>query len=315
MTDKKSKLLAITLSLIITLLALPCFTAAAEENTVPYEVDELVMTIDIPSDVSVITSSVKKNDELFQDGTFDYISTMTKMRDDSALLYGKSVRNHYGIEIIATDNESGVKNLSKLSEKKQNKLLQKYSSQEDIVESSIYNNGKSTFFFSSRTLNNASGRFFYCDYYTVYNGNDITVRIISENDNINDNELAILKAAADSIRFPVKHKFTFSSLKGRGLFITFLVILAGFILVILYRRHDERVNAFALKYAAILMEKLEKERPDIKHKADPDDIKDSDDVEEKAIKKTTDEDDDSDEDEDLSSIDLDEAIAFFDENN
>ena len=63
------------------------------------------------------------------------------------------------------------------------------------------------------------------------------------------------------------------------------------------------------------MEKLEKERPDIKHKADTDDIKDSDDVEEKAIEKTTDEDDGSDEDEDLSSIDLDEAIAFFDENN
>ena len=41
----------------------------------------------------------------------------------------------------------------------------------------------------------------------------------------------------------------------------------------------------------------------------------SDDVEEKAIEKTTDEDDDTDEDEDLSSIDLDEAIAFFDENN
>lgn len=323
MTNKVYKLFIVTLCCLVAVLSLPCYHANAEMDYSTHEIPELVMTIDIPSDVSVITSSVKKNDELFKNGTFDYIDAMTKMRNDDAFLYGKSVRDEYELEVIGVENRDHVKNLSKLNEKKQNSLLKDYSEQPDVVESKIYSNGYLTYFYSSRTLNTGSQRFFFSDYYTIYNGYDITVRIISENDNIKDSELDILKHSADSIRFPEKRPFSFSKLRGRGLFVTFFVVAVGFVLIFLYRRHDEAFNTWALDCAEKLMVKYDKVKNQknlngIKSKSENElseiSTKDnnSESIQEAPEKNESIETDNSD-DEDISSIDLDEAIAFFDD--
>ena len=189
--------------------------------------------------------------------------------------------------------------------------------QDDIVESRIYSNGKMDFFFASRTSNNPSGRFFYCDYYTVYNGSDITIRIISSNDNIKDSELEIVKSVADSIRFPEKRKFSFSALNGKSVFVSFVIISVLFVLVVVYRRHDEKVNAFMMDKAVKLKQRMDK------NKKDDDDTEPADDFgasqENESVSKSADnsnssEPNDSDtEDDDLSSIDLDAAIALFDD--
>ena len=314
---RKVKLLSLTMVIFLAALFIPCFSANAAEDTTPFNVPELSMTVDIPSRTAVITSNVKRNDPLFEDGTFEYISIMTKMREDSALLYGRNKIDDYDIEIISTDNKNHIKDLTKESEKKQAKLLEEYGKQDDIVESRIYSNGKMDFFFASRTSNNPSGRFFYCDYYTVYNGSDITIRIISSNDNIKDSELEIVKSVADSIRFPEKRKFSFSALNGKSVFVSFVIISVLFVLVVVYRRHDEKVNAFMMDKAVKLKQRIDK------NKKDDDDTEPADDFgasqENESVSKSADnsnssEPNDSDtEDDDLSSIDLDAAIALFDD--
>lgn len=318
------KLSADIICVVMLSLFIPAFSVNAAEDYTPYDVPELAMTIDIPSRVSVITSSVKKSDPLFGDGTFDYIEALTKMRDDSALLYGKSIKDDYEIEVIGYKNENRIKNLSKLSEKKIEKLFAAYGNQEDIVESKMYYSNGLTFFFSSRTLNNASGRFFYCDCYTVYNGSDITIRIISRNDNIKDSELDILKGMTDSIKFPEKRKFSFAAVQGRSVFITFIVIAVLFVLVIVYRRHDEKINTFLIhKTTAIkaaidekkaLKEEAIESRPTNENASENDakaETAESPLPDRKVTQESTY--DTAGDEEDLSSIDLDEAIALFDD--
>lgn len=326
MDHAKTKIVTLLLALLMLAAALPCAEASALDALTSYELTEIAMTIDVPSETAVITSSVKKSNVVFRNGTFDYITAMSKMRDDSALLYGRNVKDDYYIEVICTENEDHIKDLTKLNEKKQQKLLAEYGAQEDIVSSSVYSNGSFTFFYASRTTNGASGRFFYSDYYTVYKGNDITIRLISENDNITSGELDILKTVADSIRFPAKRRFSFAQVKGRGVFVTFIIISAAFLLVFFYRRHDEKVNAVILPIAskckAFISEKAsavkaksgektkrsENVKAAIAENADESDITAAPESVEDASQPAS-----EDEDEDLSSIDLDAAIAFFDD--
>ena len=317
------RLLTFTLSLFLIVVSIPFFPSYAAENTVTYENTELSMTIDIPSDTAMIERTVRKNDELFKNGTFEYITAMTQMRNDGAVLYGKSLDGAYEFEIIGSANEGKVKNLSKLSDRKQDKLLEIYKQQPDIVECSRYSGKNADFFFSLRTLNNADGRFFYGDYYTVFNGQDITVRLISENDKLTDSELNILKNMADSVRFPQKQKLTFSSIQGKGVFVTFIVLFSLFILIILYRRNDESVNRFII--AKIAEYKAASENKDSARKIVKDEDQQSSEAEnthseEKVSSDNTDSNNDNnssenntDDEEDLSSIDLDEAIAAFDD--
>ena len=318
MNHAKLKLLTIVLTIAAFTAALPCFASYADSSTTTYELPEISMTIDIPSQTSVITSTVKKNDELFKDGTFDYITAMTKMREDSAQLYGKNLKDGYEMEVISTKDVDHIKNLTKLKEKKLNKTLEKFAKQEDIVDSSIYSNGYLTFFFASRTTNGDNGRFFYADYYTVYNGNDITVRIISENDNLSQEELAVVKAAADSIKFPAKRKFSFAALQGKGVFVSFIIISVSFVLLFIYRRHDEKVNAVvfpaALKCMMFISEKFSLLKENIGSSKKTGEASESANTVSESDENESDQSDSgSVEEEDLSSIDLDAAIAFFDD--
>ena len=308
------KLILLSMSALLLILYLPSFGANADENTVSYNIPEISMTIDVPSSASLITSAVKKSDPMFNNGTFDYIDTMSKIRDDNALLYGRDVKNNYDIEVMSTPNKDHIKSFSKLSEKKLEKELGSYSEQDDIVSSSLYTNGYLTFFYSSRTVNNSSGRYFYSDYYTVYNGSDITIRIISSNDNLKENELAVLKAMADSIRFPEKRKFSFSSMKGKGVLITFAVIIVLFVLVIVYRKHEEPVNNFIIDKVSKL-KATEKTKPETSENSSPELRTDEAENEVPEDNSSASESEATEEfdDDDLSSIDLDEAIAAFDE--
>lgn len=311
------RLLTFTLSLFLIIVSIPFFPSYAAENTITYENAELSMTIDIPSDTAMIERTVRKNDELFRNGTFEYIKAMTQMRNDDAVLYGKSLDGSFVFEIIGSDNEDKVKNLSKLSDRKQDKLMEEYKQQPDIVECSRYSSPNADFFFSLRTLNNADGRFFYADYYTVFNEKNVTVRLISENDKLTDSELEILKNMADSVRFPQKPKLTFSSINGKGVFVTFIVLFTLFILIILYRRNDEAVNRFIIakiaEYKAASENKSAAQRTAEDQESDtiiPDTQNDnSQDSDEKNDNNEVKEE----EDEDLSEIDLDEAIAAFDD--
>lgn len=336
MNNSKLKILTLVLAAFAIVSALPCFCAEADSSLTTYELTEINMTIDVPSQTSVITSAVKKNDKSFRDGTFDYLTAMSKMREDNAYLYGKNVADGYEIEVMSMKNEDKLKDLSKLKEKKLNKLFDNYSKQEDIVESSIYKNGYLTFLFASRTSNGPEGRFFYSDYYTVYDGNDIMVRLISENDNITQEELSVLKTVTDSIRLPVKRRLSLKALPGKSVFYAFIFLTAAFILIVLYRRHDEKVNAvilpiaekckaFTLKTSSALKEKAKAEKEKLAEKAEnaqkaskreepaekPSEVSDQTDDTAPNEQSEVEEEDD----EDLSSIDLDAAIALFDDSS
>ena len=94
------------------ILWLCCFNAFAESVT--YELSNVGLTVDISDNIVYVSSSVKKNDELFKNNTFDYIETMAKIREDNALIYGRDSDNTYEIEIICVENSNHIKNLTNL---------------------------------------------------------------------------------------------------------------------------------------------------------------------------------------------------------
>ena len=294
----KLKLSSIVVALFILIISFSVIPVNADTNNISINISELDMTIDVPYGTDIITNSVKKNDELFKNGTFDYIESMTQMRKDSAVLYGKNLKDNYEIEIINTLNENNIKNLTKLSPKKQNKLLKKYSKEPDIVESDIYDNGKLVFFTYSRTFNDGTNRIFYSDYFTIYNKNNISIRIISHNDNLTKGELDILKTMADSIQFPVKKKITFSNVLHSKMFITFLILPLAYFLIFIYRKNENSINNFALMIVSKIPAKENKSSNPITYTS------------EDSNSSLDDKDYDNYED-----IDLDEAIATFDESN
>ena len=239
MNNNKLKILAFLFSILLVISStIVCATAITQMTST--EIPELSMTIDIPSEAKTILSPVKKNDPIFSDSTFDYISIMTRMRSDNALLYGKT--SDYEIEIISPEEETDIKNLTGLSLKKKEKAMAKFSKQSDINDCKIYESGNISFFETSRTVNGIDGRFFYCDYTTIYNSRYITIRVISENDYINNFEKEVAKEMANSIILPQKRHVSLSMFPmGKIIFALFL-FTAAYVMVIIYRRDEEKYN-------------------------------------------------------------------------
>lgn len=295
MNNVRSKLFAFLFSIVLVISSTAIY-AQALTNMTPMEIPELSMTVDIPTEAKTVLSPVRKNDPIFSDGAFDYITIMTKMRSDNALLYGKSA--DYEIEIISPEQEANINNLTSLSAKKKEKAMSEFSKQSDINDCKIYEGDDVTFFETSRTANGIDGRFFYCDYTTIYNSRYITVRIISENDYINDMEKEIAKTMADSIIFPQKRRVSISMFPIGRITFALILFITAYVMVIIYRRDEEKYNVI---FANVWRK--------IKNKSEIHNNKTNDEKPKRERRVVVDEP----EDEDLSEIDLDDAIAFFDD--
>ncbi len=318
MTDNIRRLAAFAAAAFIIVMSLPSFSAFALNN-ITYEIPDYAMTMDIPENISVISNNVKKSDELFYNGTFDYIAAMAKMRDDNAVLYGKDKNGKYEIEVTSSQNAYGVGSITKLSQKKLDKLLTKYSADNQLTACSIYRSGNNTFIYSEyRSAASAPSAYVY-SYTTIFNNDDISIKLISDSP-VSDKGLTdMLRSITDSVGLPQKQPLDLRSLEGRGAFWILVVITLGFIAVIFYRRHEEIVNTkaraalnFTARAANSLKTKVFTKQESAaagraRKKGEKDKIE--------RVEETDSSEKEFEEEEDLSEIDLDEAIAAFDDRN
>lgn len=233
MEKSKLKLLSITLAAVFFMLnfTFPCSSAVS--NTSTYEIPELAMTMDIPTSIKVITPGIKQSDPIFSTEMFDYIQTMSKFRDNDDYFYGKDSKGSIEFEVILTENEDGIENLTKLSEKKQNTVMESVSQQSDVIGSSIYKTDTVVYIESSRSINNSDGRFFSKEYYTIYDGYDITVKLTSNNDNLSNSEFDMLKLIVDSIRFPKEKTVNLAEVLSVSEFFCFFLLTVSFVILVI----------------------------------------------------------------------------------
>lgn len=231
---KKSnnKSLSLTLVFIMVFLCLPILSVSADSNTVAYEIEELSMTLDIPTSIVVVTPGIKQSDPLFTENTFDYIQTMSKIRDNNDYLYGKDFADNFEFEVVASENISKVANLNKLSEKKLEEVKNYFAGQGDVFSASVYSSDSFTFIEILRNVTNSDSRYFYKEYYTVYDSMGVTIRIISDNENFSDHELNVIKEIVDSISFPSDRHFSLDGKLNTTLVISFAIIVLSFVVLV-----------------------------------------------------------------------------------
>jgi len=209
------------------------FAANADTDIVKYEIPELSVTFDVPSDIKVIPQGIRQSDPIFSNKAFDYIQVMTKFRDHGDYYYGKSLTQNYEFEVKVLEDQNKINNFTKLSEKKQFDAMKTISQQPDIIEYSIYKNEAAAFIEISRSTNDTDGRFFSKEYYTVFEGFDITVKLTSQNDSLTNQEKELIKNIADSISFPQEKVVDLSKLLTRSVVVPFTFLIAMFVCLVI----------------------------------------------------------------------------------
>lgn len=245
--NNRLKLFCVTLAAVLVMLSIIPFSANAASDTVKYEIPELSMTLDIPSDVRIIPQGIKQSDPIFSNNSFDYIQVMTKFRDHGDYYYGKSLTMNFEFELKVLANENKTDNFSRLSEKKQLALMENYSQQPDVLEYFIYKNETTAFMELSRSTTNTDGRFFSKEYCTIYEGYDITVKLTSQNDSLTAQENEIIKSIADSIRFPHEKAVDLSKLLTKAVVLPFCFIVVLFVILVIIKLRSIKQEQYRIQ--------------------------------------------------------------------
>ncbi len=207
---------------------------AAPSDTQTCEIPEISMSLEIPSYLNVISKGIKQNDPLFSAGEFDYIQTMSVIRDnnDYYLVYDKN--KTFSIEIKLSDSSLGFDNMSKAGEKKLQSAVESIQKNADVLSASVYESEKYKFIDILETGNEGSNTIFTESFITTYNKQDLSITINSINDKPTATELDLLKGIVNSVAFPEEKSLDLSALTP-SLIAAFIVLTAGFVAVAVIR--------------------------------------------------------------------------------
>lgn len=185
---------------------------SALENTNPYEVPELFMTVDVPTSINVVTRGTKQGDTLYQEGVFDYVDTMTLFREQDIYLLAKNSNADYSIFVTMTEDDisKSYDNLKDSSANQKNQLLDILSSSEYTSACIAHETGNAFYYATSTQYVFQGQSVFNKEYYTIVNSQNIKFTISSQGDPLTDEELALILSIVDSARYSVPEKFTLS---------------------------------------------------------------------------------------------------------
>ena len=172
----------------------------AASNT--YNIPEADISVELPDNIIVATQGIRENDDLFDKdkGGWDYIQTMSEMRDNGDNLLGKASDNSYKIEVKVSDNSS-IKDLNKLSDKKLNAFFDTIRSESDVFEVSEKQINSQKYAGVVRNTKLSETALYSYEYVTVSDSKNITLKITSYNDRLNDSETELLSTIVSSITF------------------------------------------------------------------------------------------------------------------
>lgn len=212
----------LTLFAFIILCTVGCLCVNAADSIKKYQIDELAMTIDIPSEINVVTRGVKQSDDLFQNGTYDYIQTMAEFRENNLYLLGKDDANTFRINVSMTEDNTSknYKNFQNLNSTEKNSIMQEILNDDAVVACSVYETPDAVYFESLLKYTD-SEVYHIKQYYTVVNGQNINISIVSINDELTSDENKLIEKIVNSAEFTIHDGNT----GGFSTFATVLVIL------------------------------------------------------------------------------------------
>lgn len=199
------KVALISVFMLGTALLLGYIISFADSSVTNYEIDELAMTIDVPTEIDVVTRGVKQSDILFQSGIFDYIDTMTDFRNNNLYLIGKDKDSTFRINVTMTEDSTSksYKNFKTLTSGEKNAVMESIVAQDMVVACSIYETQFATYFESLLKYSENNNFYYIKQYYTVVNGQNINISIVSIGDDLSRDESNIILNIVDSAEFTV----------------------------------------------------------------------------------------------------------------
>ncbi|MBQ2152251.1 MAG: hypothetical protein II440_02270 [Clostridia bacterium] len=223
----------------------------AASNT--YNIPEADISVELPDNIIVATQGIRENDDLFDKdkGGWDYIQTMSEMRDNGDNLLGKASDNSYKIEVKVSDNSS-IKDLNKLSDKKLNAFFDTIRSESDVFEVSEKQINSQKYAGVVRNTKLSETALYSYEYVTVSDSKNITLKITSYNDRLNDSETELLSTIVSSITFSNADKVHTAPRIGGSLIFAFCVLSVGFAVLVICRLHEEFVHRIIEKIKALI---------------------------------------------------------------
>lgn len=213
-----------------------CLCVNAADSIKKYQIDELAMTIDVPSEINVVTRGVKQSDDLFQNGTYDYIQTMAEFRENNLYLLGKDDANAFRINVSMTEDSTSknYKNFKTLNSAEKNSIMQEILNDDAVVACSVYETPQAVYFESLLKYTD-SEVYNIKQYYTVVNGQNINISIVSINDELTSDENKLIEKIVKSAEFTIyngnKGGFSTFSIVIVILLCAFLLVGAGYLFV------------------------------------------------------------------------------------
>lgn len=200
---RRIKVVLTAIFMLGTALLLGYIIGFADSSVTNYEIDELAMTIDVPTGIDVVTRGVKQGDILFQNGTFDYIDTMTDFRNNNLYLIGKDKDSTFRINVTMTEDSTSksYKNFKSLTSSEKNAVMESIVAQDMVVACSIYETQFATYFESLLKYSENDNFYYIKQYYTVVNGQNINISIVSVGDDLSRDESNIISNIVDSAEF------------------------------------------------------------------------------------------------------------------
>lgn len=194
------------------------------------------MTIDVPSNVNVITRGVKQGNPLFQEGIFDYIDTMTEIRENNIYLIGKDTELTYKITVTMTEdaNSKDYINFKRLSTSEQNTIMESLANQDMVLACSMYETEYVLFYESIMKYTEENEEYFVKQYYTVVNGQNINISVVSLNGQLSDEANQTIAYIIDNVAFDINDDFfLYFSTGDIVIFVIAVVLLIAAIFVVI----------------------------------------------------------------------------------
>lgn len=215
---KKPIIATCTAFIFIILSVLPAFA-----TTKSYTLDELNMTIDIPEEFATLTRDVEESDpniKLFGFKTPREVNDLLKAHN--GYLNTSPKNGAYGILVTMKVEDSGKKlfDLNLLTNKELEQTIKKAtklnSRQINYTSNEVYQHKQAKFIVFRGLLNDGSNQSYLTQYFTIYNGQTISVNLYSYTGPASPEAELQQKEIVDSITFTKKVKRPFSPFRVTG---------------------------------------------------------------------------------------------------
>ncbi len=234
----------------ILILSIITFAAAAvcsyaDGDTTSYYITEAAMTVDVPSSVSVATVGIKENDELFTSGLFDYVEVMEDFRDSSVYLLGKDYAVTYKIVISVTEDSGSTEygSFKNLTDDTKAAITESLSSQSSVIACNTYETDEAFYYETIMQYTEDNAAYYVKQYYTVVNGKNISISLVSYTGELTTDENNIIRQIAGSARFDIEESGLSTATVVCLAIAAFVVVAAAFTAAFMYYRKRLKLSA------------------------------------------------------------------------